>query len=692
MPRDSRYDVLFEPVKIGPVTARNRFYQVPHCNGMGWTMPSALAGMRGVKAEGGWAVICTEQVDIHYSTDVSPYAEGRLWDDRDIPPLALMAEAVHEHGSLAGIEITHNGHQAINRYSREVPMAVSDMVVDNYDPTHARAMDKTDIRNLRKWHRDAAIRAKRAGFDLIYVYAGHSLALTTHFLSRRYNNRTDEYGGSIENRARLLRELIEDTKEAVGDSCAVAVRFAVEELIGPNGVTVEEEGRAVLEMLGELPDLWDVNIAGWSNDSATSRFSPEGSQNDYIAFVKQMTSKPVVAVGRFTSPDLMVSMVNKGIVDMIGAARPSIADPFLPKKIEEGRMEDIRECIGCNICVTGDYAKTPIRCTQNPTMGEEWRKGWHPERIQPKKSDDSVLIVGAGPAGLEAARALGRRGYEVAVAEAGTVPGGRVTLESQLPGLAAWARVRDYRLQQINDMPNVSIYLDSRLDAEQIREFGFQRVILATGARWRADGVGRKHRAPVPGHKTASILTPNDIMEGRAAAGRVLLFDDDHFYMGGVLAEKLRLDGYEVTLVTPAADMSNWTHNTMEQARIQTRLLELGVDIVPLHGLAELRPDGATIACVYTGRTREIACDTVVPITSLSPNNNIYQQLMADDAALAAAGIKSVKAIGDCLAPSIIAAAVYAGHRAARELDEPLSEGVPFKRELPAIEGGWKGA
>lgn len=687
MPRDPRYDILFEPVKIGPVTARNRFYQVPHCNGMGHPMPSAVAGMRGVKAEGGWAVICTEECEIHHTSDVSPYPEARLWDDRDIPALAAMTEAVHEHGSLAGIELTHNGFHATNRMSREVPMAPSDMVVDNYDPVHARAMDKSDIKALRKWHRDAAIRSKKAGFDLVYVYAGHGLSLPMHFLSRRYNQRTDEYGGSIENRARLLRELIEDTKDAVGDSCAVAVRFAVEELLGPGGVTVEEEGKAVIEMLGELPDLWDVNIADWSNDSTTSRFSPEGSQTEYISFVKQMTSKPVVAVGRFTSPDLMVSLVNKGIVDFIGAARPSIADPFLPKKIEEGRMEDIRECIGCNICVTGDFTMTPIRCTQNPTMGEEWRRGWHPDRIPAKKSDDSVLIVGAGPAGLEASRALGQRGYTVALAEATTQPGGRVTLESQLPGLAAWARVRDHRLQQINNMPNVTIYLDSRLDADQIREFGFQQVILATGARWRGDGVGRKHREPIPGHDAVNILTPNDIMAGKAAEGRVLLFDDDHYYMGGVLAEKLRLDGHEVTFVTPAADVSNWTHFSMEQARIQTRLLELGVEIVPLHGIAELRPGVATLSCVYTSRTRDIECDTVMLVTSLTPNNMLYQSLVDDTSALELAGIKSVSAIGDCLAPATIAAAIHAGHKAARGLDEAPVDGVPFKRELPAIGG-----
>ena len=687
MARDSRYDILFEPMKIGPVTARNRFYQVPHCNGMGHAMPDAVAAMRGVKAEGGWAVVCTEECEIHHSSDFSPHPEARLWDDRDIPGLARMTESVHAHGSLAGIELTHNGHQACNRYSREVPLAPSDMVVDNFDPLQARAMDKSDIRALRTWHRDAALRAKEAGFDVVYVYAGHGLSLPMHFLSRRYNERTDEYGGSIENRARLLRELIEDTRDAVGDTCAVAVRFAVDELLGPGGVTVEEEGRAVIEMLGELPDLWDVNVSDWANDSSTSRFSPEGSQNDYISFVKQITGKPVVAVGRFTSPDAMVSLLRKGIADFVGAARPSIADPFLPRKIEEGRLEDIRECIGCNVCVSGDFTMTPIRCTQNPTMGEEWRRGWHPETIQPKKSDDSVLVVGAGPAGLEAARALGRRGYTVAVAEASTQPGGRVTAESRLPGLAAWARVRDYRLQQINDMANVTIYLDSRLDADQIRDFGFQRVLLATGSRWRGDGVGRRHRAPVPGCDAVSVVTPDDIMAGVEPGGPVVVFDDDHYYLGGVLAEKLRAAGRETTLVTPAADVSHWTHYTLEQERIQTRLLEVGVDIITQHGIAELRDGEADLACVFTGRVRSIAMGSIVMVTERIPENGLYRALTGDSKALESAGIRSVSAIGDCLAPSTIAAAVYAGHRAARELDESQPEGVPFRRELTAIEG-----
>ena len=375
MARDPRYDILFEPVKIGPVTAKNRFYQVPHCNGMGRVYPASMAEMRRIKAEGGWAVICTEEIEIDSSADHSPWAGGRLWDDSDIPVLARMCDGIHEFGALAGAEINHAGQMAANRYSREVPLAPSHIPVAMYDPIQARAMDLEDIRALRRWHRDAALRAKKAGFDLVYVYAGHQLSTISHFLSPYRNRRSDHYGGSLENRARLLREVLEETKDAVGDTCAVALRFSVDELMGDAGFTSTGEGRDLIEMLAELPDLWDVNISGWENDSATSRFKPAGYQDDYVSFVKSVTSKPVVGVGRYTSPDAMVSLIRNGQLDMIGAARPSIADPFLPKKIEEGRVEDIRECIGCNICVSGDHHSVPIRCTQNPTMGEEWRKG-----------------------------------------------------------------------------------------------------------------------------------------------------------------------------------------------------------------------------------------------------------------------------------------------------------------------------
>jgi dimethylamine/trimethylamine dehydrogenase len=226
MARDPRYDVLFEPIKIGPKTARNRFYQVPHCNGMGYRDPTALATMRRVKAEGGWAVVCTEQVEFHHSSEITPFIELRLWDDRDIPMLARMAEAIQAHGSLAGIELCYNGMNGPNLYTREIPMGPAHLPVATFtaDPVQARRMDLEDIRNLRRWHRKAVERSKRAGFDIVYVYAAHALGGLHHFLARRFNDRVDEYGGSLENRVRLIREIIEDTREEAGDDCAVAVR------------------------------------------------------------------------------------------------------------------------------------------------------------------------------------------------------------------------------------------------------------------------------------------------------------------------------------------------------------------------------------------------------------------------------------------------------------------------------------
>jgi dimethylamine/trimethylamine dehydrogenase len=475
----------------------------------------------------------------------------------------------------------------------------------------------------------------------------------------------------LENRVRLVRELIEETKEAVGDRCAVAVRFSAGSS-GPDPELEPGEARAAIEMLADLPDLWDIVVNDYTLEMGTSRFVKEASLEATMSWVKQVTGKPVVSVGRFTSPDTMLRLVKQGIIDLVGAARPSIADPFLPRKIDEGREQDIRECIGCNMCYTGDRQHVPFRCTQNPTLGEEWRRGWHPERIPAKRSDRSVLIVGGGPAGLEAAVALGKRGYPVTLAEARTELGGRVSRESALPGLAEWARVRDWRVSELAKLPNVEVFLDSTLDAEQILEFGADRVALATGANWRRDGTGRWHEEPIEGWQAPHVLTPDDVMAGARPMGSVLIFDDDHYFMGGVLAEKFRREGLEVTLVTTASQVSAWTHNTDEVGRIRTQMLELGVRLELGMALASIGVDASQLVCAYTGRTREIESASVVLVTSRAPADELYRELEERI---------EISRIGDCLAPATIAHAVYAGHRYAREMDEDIDVDAPFRRE-----------
>ncbi|MEO8364951.1 MAG: FAD-dependent oxidoreductase [Pseudoxanthomonas sp.] len=686
MPRDPRYDILFSPIRIGPVTAKNRFFQVPHCNGMGHAMPLAHAAMREMKAEGGWAVVSTEECEIHPSSDLTPYVEARLWDDRDIPALALMCDKVHAHGALAALELSHNGPTASNLYSREVLLAPSHQPSKYGYPSQARAMDLHDIREYRRWHREAAIRGKRAGMDIIYVYAGHDLSLAMHFLQRRRNQRTDEYGGSLENRVRLLREVLQDTKDAVGDTCAVALRFATEELLGPGGVELNE-ARDIVGMLAELPDLWDVNVAAWYNDSLPSRFAAEGAQEPFIDFVKKTTTKPVVGVGRFTSPDTMVSQLKRGVLDMIGAARPSIADPFLPKKIEEGRIDDIRECIGCNICVSGDMTISPIRCTQNPTMGEEWRKDWHPEKIAPRTSQSRVLVVGAGPAGLEAARALGQRGYEVNLAEGRKELGGRVTRESRLPGLSEWARVRDWRVGQIGKLSNVGVYMDSQLSAQDVLDFGAEHVALATGCHWRRDGFGRSNGLGIAGFEDNDrVFTPDDILQGRFPKGRVAIFDDDYFYLGSVIAEALRKQGCEVVYLTADDTIASWSVHTLDYRHIQKRMAALDVEQVVAHNITGFDDAGLLLENVWSGKSRTLDCDALVTITARVPDDALYQELRSRESEWADAGVRSIRCIGDALAPGLIVHAVYEGHRYARELDTQPTGEVGFKRHFHGVE------
>ncbi len=669
MPRDPRFDVLFEPVRIGPVTAPNRFFQVPHCTGMGYRRPRSVAALREMKAEGGWGTVCTEYCSIHPSSDDEPYPTGSLWDDEDIDRHTVMVDKVHAHGALAGVELWHGGPASANLYSREVPLGPASIPAGVNDPVQTRAMDKADIRELKRWHVEAARRAQRAGFDIVYVYAAHWYLIHQFLLPS--NQRTDEYGGSLENRARLLRELIVETKEAIGDTCAVAVRFSAS-TGGEDDDQDTEEPREMLELMSGLPDLWDITVHDYSYEMGTSRFTEEAGLEATMSWVKGVTDKPVVSVGRFTSPETMLRLVRQGVIDLIGAARPSIADPFLPQKIAEGRDDEIRECIGCNICYVGDQTGTPIRCTQNPTMGEEWRKGWHPEHIPPKGSDARILIVGGGPAGLEAAVSLGKRGYDVALAEARKELGGRVTLESSLPGLAEWARVRDWRLNQIGKLPNVEFYLDSVVDEEQILEFAADHVVIATGAKWRSDGIGRWHSSPVPGSDSRSILTPDDIMAGKMPSSPVVVFDDDHYYMGGVIAEALRRAGLEVMLATPANEVSTWTTHTEEQYRIQARILGLGIAVETGTSLARVNESSVILESIHTGATTEVEAANVVMTTSRKPVDALYHAL---------SDRIPIQRIGDCLAPGTIATSVYSGHRYAREMDAVVPIGVPFHRE-----------
>ena len=321
----------FEPVKIGPVTARNRFYQVPHCNGMGYRDPSGEAHMRRVKAEGGWAVVCTEQVEIHPPPTSALHRTAALGRPGHADAHAYLGE--DPRGRRAGryragaqrTELTEPDQPGSPAGTAEPAGRVVELRPGPGPRNGPRPTSRTCGAGIARRRRSL-----QAEYDIVYVYAGHALGGLHHFLSRRYNNRTDEYGGSIENRARLLREILEDTEVCDGKA-AVACRISVDELLGDDGHH-RAEIEDVIGMLGEHPDLWDFVAGQLGGRLGHVALRTRGRTGALRSRAQALTTKPVVGVGRFTSPDMMVRQVKTGVLDLIGAARPSIADPFLPTR------------------------------------------------------------------------------------------------------------------------------------------------------------------------------------------------------------------------------------------------------------------------------------------------------------------------------------------------------------------------
>ena len=288
----------------------------------------------------------------------------------------------------------------------------------------------------------------------------------------------------------------------------------------------------------------------------------------------------------------------------------------------------------------------------------------------------------------EAALQAAKRGYKVTLAEATVTLGGRVAQERQLPGLSAWGRVADYRTGQLAPLPNVDIYRDSLLTPEDALAMGADHVAIATGSSWRRDAVARLHLHGIPTDPAMPLYTPDDLMAGRCPEGQtVALYDDDHFYMGSVLAELLVAKGNKVHFVTPAVKVAEWSDNTLEQGTIMRRLLELGVEIHLSKAPETVGAKEITLSCTWTGRQSALACEALVYVTSRTPNDHLYHAAKALDPQ--AAGIRSLKLIGDAASPGPIAWATYAGRNWAEALDQPDSDdALSFRREIAALEPG----
>jgi dimethylamine/trimethylamine dehydrogenase len=697
MARDPRHDILFEPVPIGPKTLRNRFYQSPHCTSFGDDVPGSQAGIRGMKAEGGWAAVNTEFCSVHPSSDARPVISARMWDDEDARNLKGMVDLAHDHGALAGLELWHGGYVSGNKESRMPAPSASQVSDEALASAACYELDKAGIREIQGYYVAAAKRGRDVGFDIVNVHGSEGGAITGHFLMGKLNKRTDEYGGTLENRARFWLETIELVREAVGEDCAITARLCIDTLNdSPLGIRAGEEAFQFIQLADHLVDFWDLQVGGWSSadwpekNVVPSRVAGEFNYRSYYEAVRPATKKPIAAVGRFTNPDTMAEAVRSGVIDIIAAARPSIADPFIPKKIEEGRYEDIRECIGCNVCASRFWQALPIICTQNATLGEEFRRGWHPERFtKAANAEKTVLVLGAGPAGMECAMVLGKRGVSaVHLLDQHDTLGGSMREISAYPNLGEWGRVIAYRQIQLEKLKNVELILKTRLDADAIFEYGAEIVVIATGARWRSDGLNGTTQQTIPGAELDCSYTPEQISaaKGQIDGEHVLVYDTDGYFAAVGVAELLLNAGKRVTFVTPQPNVAPFMAFTGEFGPVNVSLRERGAEIVLQHTLAQIAPGAICGASVWGGEATWDA-DAVVLVTQRESVDGVYRELSADPARLEQEGIEAVYRVGDCLAPRMPADSIFEGHRLAREIDSPdPAVALPYLRELPEVD------
>ncbi|HTI66647.1 MAG TPA: FAD-dependent oxidoreductase [Caulobacteraceae bacterium] len=697
MARNPKHDILFEPIKLGPKTMKNRFYQVPHCIGAGSEKPGTQAANRGMKAEGGFGALCTEYCSIHPESDDNHRVSARLWDQGDVINLRHLNDTLHKYGALGGVELWYGGSHAPCMESRAIPYGPTAQASEFEYLTYCHEADDDDIKYLQNLYVEAAKRAVQAGFDIVYVYGAHSY-LPLQFLSEYYNKRTDGYGGSFDNRARFWCETLEKVKAAVGHEAAIATRFAIDTLYGADGVQALDDGLKFVELVDSkgLVDVWDINIgdiAEWGEDAGPSRFYKAGHQRNWTDAATRVAKAPVLGVSRETSPDDMAARISEGRLDILGFARPSIADPFIPNKIAEGRYEDIRECIGCNVCISRwEIGGPPMICTQNATANEEYRRGWHPEKFAKTKSTDSVLVVGAGPAGMECARVLGERGYDVHLREADTEIGGRIRKVVQYPGLSEWGRVTTYRQIQLGKLKNVEVHVGvGKMTADQILSYGADKVVLATGSHWATDGDNFVTKGPVEGIDASQpwVCTPEQILlQNKPVGDKVLVVDCDGYFTGVSLAELLADRGKQVTILTPLGGVAPYTHFTLESPNLHRMMYEKHIHELTSHFLTKVEPGKATAYYLFrdgykraagpvTGQLPrrvgtdvvEIEFDTIVVATARKANDSLAKELKARKPEWAKNDILGIYQAGDCYAPGLIAGAVFEGHRIAREFE-----------------------
>jgi mycofactocin system FadH/OYE family oxidoreductase 2 len=651
MPGQFKY--LFSPLQIGRVTVPNRISFSAHLTNFAeFNLPSERhAHYLAERAKGGAGLIITEEQSVH-PTDHSYEKLIDAFKPEVIPGYRRICRAVHEYETKIFAQLNHNGAQGDGSYSR-LPLMAPSPVADFMFREVPKEMERADMREVIDYFCRAAHHVREGGFDGIELQLGHS-SLIRQFLSPLSNLRSDDYGGSLENRLRFPLEVIEAVRKAVGGDYTLGVRLCADEMV-QGGLTLEDtkEIAKAFEATRKL-DFIDLTVGTFYNLYlvGASMHTPLGYTIPLAAGIREVVSLPVFCTGRINDPVMAERVLAEGQADMVGMVRAQICDPEIANKAREGRLEEIRFCVADN---QGCYGRVglnkPIGCIQNVAIGYEKELGIG--SIRPATVKKKVLIVGGGPAGLRAAEIAGQRGHQVTLYEKQDKLGGQVNIAALGAGREELAAVIRNEENLLKLLP-VKIVLNTEVTADFVLKQGADVVIIATGA------VPKEN--PLPGSDGPQVFNVWQALTNEPAIGkRVLFVDNDGHHAATATAEFLLDRGHTVHMVTSSPTIGSELGPSQDTYLTHQRLAQKGLTFTPDFAVVEIKKTEANGLNFYSNEWHTFSdFDSVVLAYGSRAEDSLYHQLKGE--------VEELYRIGDCVAPRKIDMAILEGDRTGRAI------------------------
>lgn len=648
---------IFEPIFIRHLEIPNRVVRTAHGTHMARDAFDADSiAYHVARAKGGCGLTIIEAASVHSSSENTLFNR----DDRVIPGFEALMRAVRPYGMRVFEQLFHGGHQTFGE-GRRPPWSASTIPSPVLGAVPI-PMGEPEIAEIIQCFAEAARRCRDGGLDGVEIHAAHGY-LIHQFLSPLTNRRTDRWGGSLENRMRFLQEILRATRKAAGPDYIVGVRFSASQAPGSLGeAEINQVSRALIAE--NLIDFLDASIGDYYRmDSMVSGMqSPTGYELPSSAQLTENIPLPRIVSGRFRTLEDAEQILRDGIADMVSLVRAQIADPDLVRKTREGRVEEVRPCIGCNQgCIGGLIRDQRLGCAVNPAVGYELSLG--EDLIRRTDVPKKILVVGGGPAGMEAARVGALMGHAVILAEASSKLGGAINAAKRAPRLHGIGDITDWQEREMFRL-GVEVRFGTYLDADGVLAEAADAVILATGSLPRMDGLQFGAPAtPIKGYDLPHVISSHELLLGppRDVGKFALVLDDTGHYEAIAVAEFLMSKGAAVSFVTRLGSITPYVDTTMRTVPALERLYEGNFTLLTRHQIVEIRPGSAAVRPVQSERVTTIAADTIVLVTPNEPLRALYDALRDR--------IPRIALVGDALAPRDLQAAIAEGHRIMRTME-----------------------